>query len=361
MSRTLKLTMAVSIVGLWVLSSQVLPGADPSSENPGIRRPRGDGAPLKHAIVKKEEVSAEEKILKALDKATTVDFVDLPLEDCLTFLHDYHGINIWLDKQVLTDEGVALDAPQTLKLADAKLESVLNLILGPHELDWIIQDEVLKITTRDWAARHPEVRTHPVQALLDAGHTPEELIEAIKTSIEPFQWTSQQGTAGISHTGGVLVVRGSQRVQSEIAQLLAELDEIVEDDENDPGKRERDAVVSVRAYPTRRQRSEHLAITLQNLVAEKTWSGQGGEGMVYPLEGVLVVKQTAAVHRSIQQLLAQVDRQREPAQASEEAASPAVPGAAQPGDPFGVMASPPPSPRGGRNRHDLPGKNPLKR
>jgi len=361
MSRALKLTIAVSIVGMWALASQVLPGADQNSENPGVRRPRGDGAPLKHAIVKNEEAPAEEKLLKALDKPTTVEFIDLPLEDCLTFLHDYHGINIWIDRHTLTDEGVALDAPVSLKLADAKLESILNLILGPHELDWIIQDEVLKITTRAWAQQHPEVRTHPVQALLDAGHTPEELIDAITSCIEPELWSKAERAFGISHSGGVLVVRGSQRVQTEIAQLLAELDEIAEEDEKAPGKRERDAVVSVKAYPTRQQRSEHLAITLQSLVAEKTWSGHGGEGMIYPLEGILVVRQTAAVHRSIQQLLAQVDRQRQSAPAGEEAAPPAAPGAGQPGDPFGVMASPPPSPRGGRNRHDFPGKNPLKR
>lgn len=361
MSRALKLTVAVSAIGLWVLASQVLPGADQPPENPGARRPRGDGAPLKRAIMKKEELSAEEKILAALDKPTTVDFVDLPLEDCLTFLHDYHGINIWLDRQVLTDEGVALDAPQSLKLANAKLESILNLILSPCQLDWVIQDEVLKITTRASARQHPEVRTHPVQTLLDAGHTAEELIDSITKCIEPELWTKPEGIAGISHTGGVLVVRASQRVQSEIVQLLAELEEIADENENDPARLERDKVVSVRAYPARHQRAEYLAITLQDLVAGNTWSGHGGEGMIYPLDGILVVRQTAAVHRSIQQLLAQVDRQRQPAPAAEEATPGPAPGATKSGDPFGVLTSPPAAPRGGRNRPDLPGKNPLKR
>jgi hypothetical protein len=142
--------------------------------------------------------------------------------------------------------------------------------------------------------------------------------------------------------------------------LLSELDDIAREEASDPGKRERDAVVSVRIYPTRRQSAQHLAITLQNLVAEDTWGGRGGKGEIYPLDGLLVVRQTAAVHRSIGQLLAQVDRQRESAPASEEAGPPPGPAAGKPDDPFGVLSVPPAS-RSGRTRHDLPGKNPLKR
>src|SRR5207247_2311881 len=56
----------------------------------------------------------EEKIRKSLDKPTDVSFEDLPLEDAIKFIHEYHSINIWLDKQTLTDEGVALDQPVTL-------------------------------------------------------------------------------------------------------------------------------------------------------------------------------------------------------------------------------------------------------
>src|SRR5262249_8310241 len=73
----------------------------------------------------------EEKIRRTLSKPTTVEFLDLPLEDCITFLKEYHNINIWLDKPTLTDEGVALDQPITLKLAGATLRSVLERLQQP--------------------------------------------------------------------------------------------------------------------------------------------------------------------------------------------------------------------------------------
>ena len=45
------------------------------------------------------------------------------------------------------------------------------------QLDWVIADEVLKITTRAWANANPEVRTYNIQNLIDAGHTPEDWLK----------------------------------------------------------------------------------------------------------------------------------------------------------------------------------------
>src|SRR5579863_8532705 len=83
--------------------------------------------PLQHAILRddkdKKEDSAEAAIIEALTKPTTVEFLELPLEDCLSFLKEYHKLNIWIDRHAVTDEGVALDTPITLKLADVSFES----------------------------------------------------------------------------------------------------------------------------------------------------------------------------------------------------------------------------------------------
>jgi hypothetical protein len=154
---------------------------------------------------------------------------------------------MWLDKAALSDEGIALDQPVTLKLAGVTLESVLHLLLEPVQMDWLVQDEVLKITTRSWAEKHPETRTYDIHNLLDAGHKHEDLIAAITKCIEPASWSGKQATAGISHTGGVLVIRQSQRVHSDIAHLLEELDEIADTREaGEAGKEAKTAAFTVR-------------------------------------------------------------------------------------------------------------------
>jgi hypothetical protein len=101
-----------------------------------------------------------------------VEFLDLPLEDCITFLKEYHNINIWLDRATLTDEGVALDQPITLKLAGVTLRSVLKLLLEPVQLTYVIEDEVMKITTSAKAGEKLSTRVYPVGDLVIPITTP---------------------------------------------------------------------------------------------------------------------------------------------------------------------------------------------
>ncbi|MGE5192841.1 MAG: hypothetical protein ACM3U2_10085 [Deltaproteobacteria bacterium] len=108
----------------------------------------------------------EEKMRRSLSKPTTVDFIDLPLEDCITFLKEYHNINIWVDKATLADEGVALDQPITLKLAGVSMRSVLKLLLEPVQLTYVIEDEVMKITTSAKAGEKLTTRVYPVGDLV---------------------------------------------------------------------------------------------------------------------------------------------------------------------------------------------------
>ena len=108
----------------------------------------------------------EERIRRTLSRPTTVEFLDLPLEDCITFLKEYHNINIWLDKATLADEGVALDQPITLKLAGVTMRSVLKLLLEPLQLTYVIEDEVMKITTSAKAGEKLTTRVYPVGDLV---------------------------------------------------------------------------------------------------------------------------------------------------------------------------------------------------
>ena len=74
-------------------------------------------------------------------------------------------IAFWLDRQTLTDEGVALDQPITLKLKGVRLESVLHLLLHPVQLEVVPEDDVLVTTTSTKAAEKLITRTYPVRDL----------------------------------------------------------------------------------------------------------------------------------------------------------------------------------------------------
>jgi hypothetical protein len=376
MSRSLKATGAslAILLAAWIV--QLAPGsADDAGDAPDATgrtksgeardqsrprsKPRGADAPLAHAILKQVEDSMEEKILKALDKPTNVEWQELALEDCLTFLAEFHGIPVWLDKSSLTDEGVALDQPITLKLSGVRLDSVLNLLLQPVQLEWVIQDEVLKITTQGWCKKHPEVQAHEIQELINAGHAADELIATITACIEPESWSPKEdGYAGISHSGGVLVVRQTQRIHTQIARILADLDDIADREAEDHPKQDKGAVVSVKVYPVGDQPADKVAEALMEFVESKSWKDHGGEGEIRPLQGALVVKQNANVHREIQRFLAQFAPKPQPVvAAAQPAATPASANTSP--DPFRVL---PPPTRSRRPIGQQPGGgNPLRK
>jgi hypothetical protein len=193
----------------------------------------------------------EEKILASLSKPTTVEFLDLPLEDCITFVKEYHNVNIWMDKGTLTDEGVALDQPITLKLAGVSFRSVLNLLLEPVQLTYIVEDDVMKITTRAKAAEKLITRTYPVgdlyQGRVTADETvpaekaapkdkpailrPGDLEKAIMKTVEPDSWDdTKKNPASITYVkeSGSLVIRQSWGAHTKILDLLRDLREAKE-------------------------------------------------------------------------------------------------------------------------------------
>jgi hypothetical protein len=190
----------------------------------------------------------EQKILASLSKPTTVEFVDLPLEDCITFLAVYHDLNVWLDKGTLADEGVALDQPITLKLAGVSFRSVLNLVLQPLQLTYVVEDDVMKITTAAKAAEKLITRTYPVgdlyQGRVTADETvpaekaapkdrptvlrPGDLEKAIMKTVEPDSWDdTKKNPASITYVkeSGSLVIRQSWGAHTKILDLLRDLRE----------------------------------------------------------------------------------------------------------------------------------------
>jgi hypothetical protein len=105
----------------------------------------------------------ESPIFRALAKPTTVEFLDLPLEDCLTFLKEYHGISIRADTAALAKAKIRLDSPVTLKLNGAPLQGVLDMLLEPLGLDSYVDGPELIVTTR--AASNSSVRSRLAKVL----------------------------------------------------------------------------------------------------------------------------------------------------------------------------------------------------
>ena len=109
---------------------------------------------------------AEERIQAALSETTEVEFVDTSLKDSMEFIADLHDITIILNETALSEEGIASDEPITQVLSGISLRSTLKIILEPLGLTYIIEDEVMKITTEIDAEEQLSTRVYPVGDLV---------------------------------------------------------------------------------------------------------------------------------------------------------------------------------------------------
>jgi general secretion pathway protein D len=91
----------------------------------------------------------ELKIRTALSQPVRAEFNKAPLAEVMNTLAAMSGVNIHLDPQGLAAEGITSDREVTLSLTqgDVTLKSALSIILRPMNLSYVIQDEVLKITS----------------------------------------------------------------------------------------------------------------------------------------------------------------------------------------------------------------------
>ncbi len=117
----------------------------------------------------KDDSPAERLIREALGQETEFNFIDTPLSDALLIIGEQHGINIRLDTLVLEEAGVPSDEPVNLIISGITLRSALKIMLEnmPNdELTWVVDDEVMKITTVTKAEEIMPTRVYPVADLV---------------------------------------------------------------------------------------------------------------------------------------------------------------------------------------------------
>ncbi|NQV28820.1 MAG: VWA domain-containing protein, partial [Rhodopirellula sp.] len=110
--------------------------------------------------------TAERRISAALDDQTNLNFAETPLTDVVTYLQRLHEIPIILDTVAIEEAGLLVDEPVNLILAGVTLQSALKIMLSEFELTYVIEDEVMKITTIEVANEKLSTRVYPVGDLV---------------------------------------------------------------------------------------------------------------------------------------------------------------------------------------------------
>jgi tetratricopeptide (TPR) repeat protein len=112
---------------------------------------------------------AERRIETALRsplKSSGLDFADTALEEVVSLIQEQYGIPVQLDMPALEEIGIDPQEPVTVNLHGISLRSALRLMLKQLELTYIVQDEVLMITTPEAAEAELVVKVYPVADLV---------------------------------------------------------------------------------------------------------------------------------------------------------------------------------------------------
>lgn len=164
-----------------------------------------------------------------------IEVADAPLRDVAEFIRDQYDIQIHLDLTALDDLGLSPDDPITANIRNVSLGAALNLMLKPHDLAYVVADEVLLITSEDEALTRMVVAVYPVGDILaaksdedrndESRHQSENmdtLIDTIVCCVAPDTWIENGGLEVDirSIQPGLLVVSQTHDVHRQVADLL---------------------------------------------------------------------------------------------------------------------------------------------
>ena len=92
-------------------------------------------------------------------------FVDTPLIDVLQYLSLQYEASVLLDVDSAVDAGVAADTPVNLICGPKSLAEMLNAVLNPLKLTWLVEDDVIKVVSPQFVLQRPTIVVHQFDEL----------------------------------------------------------------------------------------------------------------------------------------------------------------------------------------------------
>jgi hypothetical protein len=102
----------------------------------------------KYRASNRKRTEDEIKIEESLNRRISLHEDNVPLSEVMQKIATLAGFSFVFDKLGMEEEGVSPSVPITIDVDGITVRSVMNLILEQHRLGYLIDDEVLKITSR---------------------------------------------------------------------------------------------------------------------------------------------------------------------------------------------------------------------
>ena len=114
----------------------------------------------------REHSAVEERVYAALKTPVSLHFDNTTLKEVLEHIADSQGIGVTIDSSGLNEGGNTESTPVTISVDGVRLESALNLMLEQLQLDYIVENEVLMITSQNRRQGEMKSTVYPVADLI---------------------------------------------------------------------------------------------------------------------------------------------------------------------------------------------------
>ncbi|MCA9015977.1 MAG: hypothetical protein KDA77_11650 [Planctomycetaceae bacterium] len=202
----------------------------------------------------------EEKLEEALRSETEAQFPEVPLSEVMTYFRELHKVPIVIQRVDLGVAGVTLDEPVDVSLKDISLKNALIQILDPIDLTYVVERDLILITSKEKAAQMLKTRVYPVGDLCRSG--PDDyhvLAEAIRNAnLGDWKWEELRVAPGgmpgglgpqrrqvVNQAGGTisevaesksLVISQTYHAHNAIVELLTQLRQARADQQESGGQ-----------------------------------------------------------------------------------------------------------------------------
>lgn len=161
----------------------------------------------------------EQSILDALNQPMEVALRDNDLPSALEYLKELHSIEIWVDSAQINAGEITV----TLEAREISLRSCLNLLLVPRGMAYLVEDDVLKITTREVAELTFVTRTYPAADLFETLEEADELTEVLECGLGLPLDEGARRSLKISLKSRAIVARQTHQTHDRLLQILRDL------------------------------------------------------------------------------------------------------------------------------------------
>jgi hypothetical protein len=177
-------------------------------------------------------LTSRETYKAALGKSVSLEAIEMPLKDVVSYLQSATKVAFDLDLKGLEEVGVGIDTLITVNLKNVSVRVVLEKVLKDHALAYRYANNAIQITSESQVASALYTQIYRVNDLFSLAPGPggqpildaEPLMDLITSQVEPEAWNEVGGPASLDLDGKLqLVVKASESTHEKLEAFLKQL------------------------------------------------------------------------------------------------------------------------------------------